>query len=84
MTIYIPALTPGTLANVQVMATSGSDWVDLYDELGVQVSISASLARNINKAGCYGYRFYTDGTDEEADRTVTVIGAYQVSLRGLA
>ena len=82
LTLYVPALT-GTGVDVQVMATSGSDWVDLYDETGTQVTIAPSLARNINGVGCYGYRFQSDAPEAD-DRDITVIGAFQVSLRGLA
>jgi len=82
LTVYVPDLT-GTGVDVQVMATSGSGWVDLYDEVGSQVTIAKQTARNFNGVGCYAYQFVSSGV-EGADRDIIVIGAFQVSLRGLA
>jgi hypothetical protein len=82
LTCYIPALT-GTGVDVQVMATSGSAWVNLEDEGGTLVNIPPSVARNFKTVAAYGYRFNSDAP-EAADRVITVIGAFQVTLTGLA
>lgn len=82
LTLYVPDLT-GTGVDVQVSATSGSEWVDLYDEVGTQVTVVKQTARNINGPGCYAYQFVSSAA-EAAARDITVIGAFQVSLRGIA
>ncbi len=81
-TVYVPALT-GAGVDVQVMATSGSGWVDLYDEGGTKINIAPAAARNFNTVAAYGYRFNSDAP-EGTDRVITVIGAFQVNVKGLA
>jgi hypothetical protein len=71
MTIYVPAMS-GASVDVQVMATSGSTWTDLYDEGNTQVVVTAQAARNINSAGGYAYRFVS-GASEGADRVIVVV-----------